>query len=58
MAADPPDRGTLGNIVNSAGGIYLIVEAEHDHLTHQLSMLEAIGRLITGERGSYPPAGN
>ena len=58
MAADPPDRGTLGNIVNSAGGIYLIVEAEHDHPTHQLSMLEDIGRLITGERGSYPPASN
>lgn len=45
MKAQPPDIGTLGNLVNSAGGIFVLVEAEHGHLHEQLQMLEAVGQL-------------
>jgi len=48
MVPDPPDRGTLGNYVNNAGGIYVLVEAEHGHLARQTRMLEDLGRLLSG----------
>lgn len=54
MVPDPPDRGTLGNYVNNAGGIYVLVEAEHGHLSRQVRMLENLGRLLAGDS----PAGN
>ena len=54
MVLDPPDRGTLGNYVNNAGGIYVLVEGEHGHLSRQVSMLEDLGRLLAGDS----PAGN
>ncbi len=54
MVPDPPDRGTLGNYVNNAGGIYVLVEAEHGHLSSQVRMLENLGRLLGGDS----PAGN
>ncbi|MFB0516459.1 MAG: hypothetical protein ACETWG_07635 [Candidatus Neomarinimicrobiota bacterium] len=49
MKLNPPDRGTLGNAVNNRGGIYVLVEAEHGHLIHQIAMLENLGSLLTGE---------
>ncbi len=54
MVPDPPDRGTLGNYVNNAGGIYVLVEGEHGHLSRQVRMLENLGRLLAGDS----PAGN
>lgn len=54
MVPDPPDRGTLGNYVNNAGGIYVLVEGEHGHLSRQVRMLEDLGRLLAGDS----PAGN
>ena len=49
MVPDPPDRGTLGNYVNNAGGIYVLVEGEHGHLSRQVRMLEDLGRLLAGD---------
>jgi hypothetical protein len=47
MVANPPDRGTLANLVNARGGVYVLVEAEHDRLRRQIAMLEDLGRLLT-----------
>jgi hypothetical protein len=47
MVANPPDRGTLANLVNARGGVYVLVEAEHDRLQRQIAMLEDLGRLLT-----------
>ena len=47
MVESPPDRGTLANLVNARGGIYVLVEAEHDRLRRQITMLEDLGRLLT-----------
>lgn len=54
MAVKSPDHGNLGNVVNRAGGVYILVEAEHGQLTRQIGMLEDLGRLLTGDS----PAGN
>lgn len=48
MKENPPDRGTLGNLVNARGGVYVLVEAEHGHLQRQIAMLEDLGRLLLG----------
>lgn len=46
MVENPPDRGTLANLVNARKGVYVLVEAEHDHLRQQIAMLEDLGRLL------------
>ncbi|UCD37186.1 MAG: hypothetical protein JSW54_10160 [Fidelibacterota bacterium] len=52
MIQNPPDRGSLGNLVDNLGGLYVLVEAEHGHLTRQIAMLEDLGRLLGGD--SFP----
>ncbi|MCK4577968.1 MAG: hypothetical protein KAU50_04215 [Candidatus Marinimicrobia bacterium] len=46
MSDDPPDRGTLGRRVNSQGGTYVNVEAQHGHLKEQIEMLESLVQVI------------
>jgi hypothetical protein len=46
MVDNPPDRGTLANLVNARNGVYVLVEAEHDQLRRQIVMLEDLGRLL------------
>ncbi len=46
MAKRPPDRGTLGNYINSLGGLYIIVEAEHGHIQEQTLMLQDLGSVL------------
>jgi hypothetical protein len=53
MVENPPDRGTLANLVNTRQGIYVLVEAEHDQLRRQIAMLEDLGRLLIE---AYPAA--
>ncbi|UCD38781.1 MAG: hypothetical protein JSW54_04690, partial [Fidelibacterota bacterium] len=48
MKENPPDRGSLGNLVDALGGIYILVEAEHGHFQRQIAMLEDLGRLLGG----------
>ena len=51
MVEQPPDRGSLGNLVDRLGGVYVLVEAEHGHLSRQVAMLEDLGRLLSGLLG-------
>jgi hypothetical protein len=53
MVENPPDRGTLANLVNDRKGVYVLVEAEHDQLRRQTTMLEDLGRLLIE---AYPAA--
>jgi hypothetical protein len=49
MKENPVDRGSLGNLVDAMGGIYILVEAEHGHLQRQIAMLEDLGRLLSSD---------
>ncbi len=39
-------RGTLGEYIHLAGGIYVTVETQHGHYKEQVQMLEDLGRLL------------
>lgn len=47
-------RGTLGEFVHLAGGIYVNVEAQHGHYGEQLQMLEDLGKLLEDLSTSTP----
>ena len=52
MRSQPPDIGSLGYLVNSLGGLYVLVEAEHGSFRRQLQMLEALVPLLAGFQAS------
>ena len=52
MRYHPPDIGSLGYLVNSLGGLYVLVEAERGRFRRQLQMLEALVPLLAGLQAS------
>ena len=63
MRAQPPDIGSLGYLVNSVGGVYVLVEAGRGRFQQQHQMLEVLvpllpGSKATGGRSGLSPGAN